>query len=85
MLLVTVIIIALLVVSALLRSSKQQATRVQSGAATYEALPGLMTPAERSFFGVLQQALVSGFRQGQAGRYCSAGSESEPERLAVSV
>jgi hypothetical protein len=62
MLLVTVIIIALLVVSALLRSSKQQATRVQSGAATYEALPGLMTPAERSFFGVLQQALASDYQ-----------------------
>jgi hypothetical protein len=35
--------------------------RTQSVAA-YEAIPALLTPAERSFYGVLQQALASDFQ-----------------------
>lgn len=34
----------------------------QGAAAAYEAVPALLTPAERSFFGVLRQALASDYQ-----------------------
>ena len=58
-LIITVVLLVLLMVAAsLIRLLGRQKT-TKSVAGTYEAIPALLTPAERSFFGVLQQALGS--------------------------
>ena len=54
------LIVLLAVVATLLRLFGRVPS-VQSVAA-YEAVPALLTPAERSFFGVLQQALSSEYQ-----------------------
>lgn len=56
-----VILVLLVVFGALLRPS-DRAAKAQSSTAAYEAVPALLTPAERSFFGVLQQALASDYQ-----------------------
>lgn len=57
--LTAVIVFALLVVVAVLGRLLRGTPRVQSGASAYTSTAGLLTPAERSFFGVLNQALCS--------------------------
>lgn len=59
-----VAVVALVVLAfagALVRRLDRQST-VQTAARAYEAIPALLTPAERSFFGVLQQALASDYQ-----------------------
>jgi very-short-patch-repair endonuclease len=53
-----VVLVVLAVVVALLR----QLGRAPIADAAYEAAPALLTPAERSFFGVLQQAVATDYQ-----------------------
>ena len=46
----------------LLGPQQSRQKTAQSVAAAYEAIPALLTPAERSFFGVLQQAVASEYQ-----------------------
>jgi hypothetical protein len=61
LLLALVILVLFALIAALLRGFGR-ATAVPSAVLAYEALPALLTPAERSFFGVLQQALASDYQ-----------------------
>jgi len=56
-----VIVVILTVARAFLRPANR-AAKPSGGAPAYEAVPALLTPAERSFFGVLQQALASDYQ-----------------------
>jgi len=61
-LIVAVVVLVLLVIAAsLVRLIGRQQT-AQTVAGAYEAVPALLTPAERSFFGVLQQAVASDYQ-----------------------
>ena len=61
-LIVAVVILVLLAVAAsVVRLIGRQRT-AQIRANTYEAVPALLTPAERSFFAVLQQAVASDYQ-----------------------
>jgi hypothetical protein len=58
-----VVALVLLVIAAtLVRLMRQQKKTAQIVADNYEAVPALLTPAERSFFGVLQQAVASDYQ-----------------------
>ena len=61
-LLVAVAALVLLAFGAALLRQFDRAPTAQSVVAAYEAVPALLTPAERSFFGVLQQALASDYQ-----------------------
>lgn len=62
LLIVAVVALVLLAIAAsLVRLIGRQQT-AQSVASAYEAVPALLTPAERSFFGVLQQAVASDYQ-----------------------
>jgi len=61
-LIISLVVLVLLVVVATLLRPLGRGPRVQSVAATYEVVPTLLSPAERSFFGVLQQALSSDYQ-----------------------
>src|SRR6266478_880002 len=52
-----IIVVVLMIAGALLRPSGR-AAKPPGSAPAYEAVPALLTAAERSFFGVLQQALA---------------------------
>lgn len=54
-----VVFVVLAVVAALLRQLRAPAPIAD---AAYEAVPALLTPAERSFFGVLQQAVATDYQ-----------------------
>jgi hypothetical protein len=56
-----IVIVLLMVARALLGSAKLK-NKARSDSATYEIIPAFLTPAERSFFGVLQQALASDYK-----------------------
>jgi hypothetical protein len=56
------VFLALLLVGAILLRRLGWRSGTQRVEASYEALPALLTPAERSFFGVLQQALAADYR-----------------------
>jgi hypothetical protein len=59
---ILIAILVLMLLAALVAKLRllRRVPRIQGGtAAVYEAVPALLTPAERSFFGVLQQALAS--------------------------
>jgi hypothetical protein len=56
-----VVVVFLVIIGALLRLVGK-ATKPLGSAPTYEAIHALLTPAERSFFGVLQQALASDYQ-----------------------
>jgi len=63
--LLVLLALALAVVVYSLASRSRRATQPPdhgSGEPAYEPLPSLLTPAERSFFGVLEQALPAGCR-----------------------
>jgi hypothetical protein len=60
-LIVSLVVLVLLAVVATLLRPLGRGPRAHL-AATYEAKPALLTPAERSFFGVLQQALSSDYQ-----------------------
>ena len=61
LLVIAVVLAALLAAAAaLIRASSPQARR-QNVTTAYEAAPPLLTAAERSFFGVLQQAVASDY------------------------
>jgi hypothetical protein len=60
-LIIAVVLFMLLAVAASLRLLSRQQTG-RSIAGVYEAVPALLTPAERSFFGVLQQAVGSDYQ-----------------------
>jgi hypothetical protein len=55
------VLVLLAIAAASIRLLPKQGQQ-QTTAGAYEALSGLLTPAERSFFGVLQQALASDFQ-----------------------
>ena len=62
-----IVVVVLVVIANLAQSSsqKQKFTKQepeQNGISKYEAVPSLLTPAERSFFGVLQQAIASDYQ-----------------------
>jgi hypothetical protein len=61
-LIVALVALVLLAVAAALIQllGRQQTAQFVAGA--YEAVPALLTPAERSFFGVLQQAVASDYQ-----------------------
>jgi hypothetical protein len=61
---VAIIFIAAIFVVVLAITSKRpsQAERTLSAVKTYEAVPALLTPAERSFYGVLQTAVASDYQ-----------------------
>jgi hypothetical protein len=60
-LILAAVFLALLVVAASLFRLFGRQPSAQTVAAAYEAAPALLTPAERSFFGVLQQAVASDY------------------------
>lgn len=60
-LIIAVVLLGLLVVVAALVKLVDRQQTEQSVAGAYEAVPGLLTPAERSFFGVLQQAVAADY------------------------
>jgi hypothetical protein len=55
-------LLAVFVALARLLFGPPRAQNSKNVAVAYEAVPALLTPAERSFFGVLQQALVSEYQ-----------------------
>jgi hypothetical protein len=57
-----ILIVLLLVVAGVAAKSAGQMKVQPGGQPTYEAIPALLTPAERSFFGVLQQAVASDYQ-----------------------
>lgn len=61
-LIIVVVASVLLAIAAIwvLLLGRRQAAQTVAGA--YEAVPALLTPAERSFFGVLQQAVASDYQ-----------------------
>lgn len=61
---VAIIFIAAIFVVVLTIASKRpsQVGRTSGAVKTYEAVPALLTPAERSFFGVLQTAVASDYQ-----------------------
>ena len=61
-LIVSLVVLVLLVVIAVLRRMQGRGTKAQGVIIAYEAAPALLSPAERSFFGVLQQALSSDYQ-----------------------
>lgn len=60
-LIVVVVIVVILVVAGALLRPADRATKPPGSAPAYEAIPASLTPAERSFYGVLQQALASNY------------------------
>lgn len=56
-----VIVVLLAIAGAVAKSTAQNSFR-QNGQPVYEAIPTLLSPAERSFFGVLQQAIASDYQ-----------------------
>jgi hypothetical protein len=61
-LIIAVVLLVLLVAAASLVRLLSHRQTAQSVAGAYEAVPALLTPAERSFFGVLQQAVASDYQ-----------------------
>ena len=61
-LIVAVVALVLLVITASLVRLIGRQQKAQTVAGAYEAVPALLTPAERSFFGVLQQAVASDYQ-----------------------
>jgi hypothetical protein len=61
-LIVLVVVVAILVVAGALLRPADRAAKPSSSSPAYEAIPALLTAAERSFFGVLQQALASDYQ-----------------------
>jgi hypothetical protein len=57
---VAIILIVLVIVGK--NFSPKSVAVPESNAKIYEAVPSLLTPAERSFFGVLQQSLASDYQ-----------------------
>src|SRR5271154_4177996 len=57
---VAIILIVLVIVGKVF--SSRLVTAPEPNAKIYEAVPSLLTPAERSFFGVLQQSLASDYQ-----------------------
>lgn len=62
LLIVAVVTLVLLAIAAFLVRLIGQQQTAQTLAGAYEAVPALLTPAERSFFGVLQQAVGSDYQ-----------------------
>lgn len=62
LLIVAVVVIGLIIVSGALLRPADRATEPSGSAPAYEAVPTLLTAAERSFFGVLQQAVASDYQ-----------------------
>ena len=62
LLFIAVVFLVLLVVAASLIQLLGRQRTAQSAPGAYEAVPALLTPAERSFFGVLQQAVASDYQ-----------------------
>jgi hypothetical protein len=62
LLIVAVIIVVILAVAGALLRPADRAAKPSVGSPAYEAIPALLTAAERSFFGVLQQALASDYQ-----------------------
>ena len=62
LLILGIVIVVLLVVAKVVAKSLVQGKMQQTDAPVYEALPTLLTAAERSFFGVLQQAIASDYQ-----------------------
>jgi hypothetical protein len=61
------VVVAIMVMASLSKPSNQtlQSPAIEESSKStiaYEAIPALLTPAERSFFGVLQQALASDYQ-----------------------
>ena len=61
-LIVLVVVVVILVVAGALLRPADRVAKPTGSAPAYEAIPALLTPAERSFFGVLQQALASDYQ-----------------------
>jgi hypothetical protein len=61
-LLVALVVLVLFAVAAALVREFVRVPRANGNAPAYEAVPALLTPAERSFFGVLQQAVASDYQ-----------------------
>jgi hypothetical protein len=61
-LIVLVVGVVILVLTGALLRPANQAVKLPGSAPAYEAIPALLTPAERSFFGVLQHALASDYQ-----------------------
>lgn len=59
LLIVAFVIIGLLIVARALLRPANRSAKPSGNAHVYEAIPALLTAAERSFFGVLQQAVTS--------------------------
>ena len=62
LLIVAVVALVLLAIAASLVRLISRRQMAQTVAGAYEAVPALLTPAERSFFGVLQQAVASDYQ-----------------------
>ena len=61
-LLIGLSVLSLLVIAGALTRILSRQRPTQTAPNGYEALPALLTPAERSFFGVLQQAIASEYQ-----------------------
>jgi hypothetical protein len=59
---VGILVVALFAIAARLLRLRGQVRRGNDGVSTYEAVPEFLSPAERSFFGVLQQAVASEYQ-----------------------
>ena len=57
-----VIVVILVVASAFVKKPADRVVEPECSVPAYEAIPALLTAAERSFFGVLQQALASDYQ-----------------------
>jgi hypothetical protein len=57
-----IIVVILVVAGAFLKKPADRAAKPDGSSPAYEAIPALLTAAERSFFGVLQQALASDYQ-----------------------
>ena len=62
LLIVAVVIVVILAVAGALLRPADRAANPSGSSPAYEAIPALLTAAERSFFGVLQQALASDYQ-----------------------
>jgi Protein of unknown function (DUF2726) len=57
-----IVVVVLLALAGAAEKLKSQNEGKQTGAPAYEAIPNLLTAAERSFFGVLQQAVSAEYQ-----------------------
>ncbi len=59
---VGIIVVALIAIAAVLLRQLGHANKPKTGVIGYEGVPEFLSPAERSFFGVLQQAVASEYQ-----------------------